>query len=284
VATLSERLCALAPGIAVDVVTAERALRGGLDAARARWPDVCLDDDRFLAHLAARLAGGGDLARLALADVFLACACLANDRAALAALEREVLSQIPLWIRRVAGASTDDIQQEVRQKLLVGPDPVLASFNGLTGLAVWIRVIASRLAIDHQRLQKPEADASVLEELWTGPDPELDAIKLHDVKALRDLLHHALQALPLRERNLLRLHYLERVSLDRLAVLENVHRATVARWLANSRDQVLDAVRDGLSRKMRLSASQGESLLRFLRSRIELSLQRVLAEESPKSP
>jgi RNA polymerase sigma-70 factor (ECF subfamily) len=285
VATLSERLCAQVPGLSGEGGALERALRGGLDAARARWPDIQLDDDRFVAHLAALPAGGaGNIARLELPDVFLACACLSNDRAALAILEREVLSQISLWVGRIAGAAADDIQQEVRQKLLVGLQPLLGSFAGLTRLSVWVRVIATRMAIDHQRTQKPQADEGVLEDLWTGPDPELDAIKLHDVQALRDLLHQALQALPLRQRNLLRLHYLEGVSLDRLAVLEQVHRATVARWLADSRDQVLDSVRDGLARKMRLSASQGESLLRFLRSRIELSLRRVLAEEPPESP
>lgn len=283
--TLIERLHALLPRLTGDGVVAEQTLRGGLDAARARWPDIRLDDDRFLAHLAALLAGGeGDLARLELPDAFLACACLANDRAALAALEREVVSQIPAWIRRVAGAATEDIQQEMRQKLLIGPEPLLGSFNGRTKLSVWVRVIASRRAIDHQRTQKPEADAGVLEDLWAGPDPELDAIKLHDVQALRDLLHQAMQALPSRQRKLLRLHYLEGVSLDRLAVLEQVHRATVARWLADSREQVLVSVRDGLTRTLRLSASQGESLLRFLRSRIELSLHRVLAEEPPPSP
>jgi RNA polymerase sigma-70 factor (ECF subfamily) len=285
VATLTERLRALWPALAGDDAAMEEILQSGLADARSRWPEVHLDDDPFLAHLARLLAAGaGELAALELPDLFLACACLAQDRAALTALESEVLGQVPLWIRRIAGGATDDIQQDLRQKLLVGPEPLLAGFQGRKTLAVWVRVIASRRAIDHQRLQKPQQDPGELEDLWSGPDPELDAIKLHDAQALRDLLHQALEALPPRERNLLRLHYLEGVSLDRLAVLERVHRATVARWLAASRDQVLDRVRDGLSRTLRLTESESESLLRLVRSRIEISLRRVLAGDPPPSP
>jgi RNA polymerase sigma-70 factor (ECF subfamily) len=280
---LVQRLRARVPALAGNDAVLEKILAGSLARARTLWPDIRLDDDAFLAHLAT-LPSGGDLGNLELTDLFLACACLAQDRAALAVLEREVLSQVPRWIRRLAGATTDDIQQDLRQKLLVGPDPLLRRFDGRSPLTAWLRVIASRRAIDHQRAQKPERDTGDFEDLWAGPDPELDALKVHDAQALRDLLQQALEALPPRERNLLRLHYLEGVSLERLAVLERVHRATVARWLAGSREQVLDAVRDGLTRTLRLTDSESESLVRLVRSRIELSLRRVLAKEPPRSP
>jgi RNA polymerase sigma-70 factor (ECF subfamily) len=278
--TLVQRLRERSPGLTGDDASLEPLLTGGLDAARARWPEIRLADDRFLAHLADRL-GACELARLALPDLFLACACIEGDRAALAVLEHEVLGQIPRWVRHVAGAATEDVQQELRQQLLVGPEPRLASYNGSTPLASWLRVIAVRRAIDHRRAKKPEQDSGELEDLWVGPDPELDAIKVHDALALRNLLHQALQALPPGARNLLRLHYLEGISLERLAIIERVHRATVARRIADARDQVLDSVREGLSRTLRLSPDEGDSLLRFVRSRIELSLRRAFAEDSP---
>jgi len=88
--------------------------------------------------------------------------------------------------------------------------------------------------------------------------------------------HDALAELPPHDRSLLRLHYIEGLSLDRLAVMERVHRATVARWLSDARSTVLSRVRTLLAERLKLSGHEGESLLRFVRSRLDLSLRRAL--------
>jgi RNA polymerase sigma-70 factor (ECF subfamily) len=255
----------------------EAILQAALAEARARWPGVRLTDADFRAHLA-RL--GGEPSALDLEDLFLACACAAGDRAGLQVLEQTVLSQVPRWVARFDGLDADEIKQDLRQKLLLGEGAHLRLYAGRGALDRWVRVAALRLAIDRRRAEKP-ADPDALDDLLAGPDPELDFVKLRDREALRHILQDALRALPARDVNLLRLHYAESVSLDRLAGLEHVSRSTVARRLVAARAAALDGVRALLRERLRLTAHEGESLMRLVRSRLELSLRRALASTDP---
>ncbi len=283
--SLAQGLRARCPGVfaEADESALQALLEARLAAARGRWPRVQLDDDSFLEHLARHasptLAG---LESQNLEDLFLACACARGDRAALQELDGSLLSQVPRWIARIGGARADDVQQELRHKLLLGSTPHILAYRGHGALASWIRVAAHRCALD-QLPSKELAAGDELEQLWSGPDPELDFIKLHDRDALRTVLHDALQALSARDRGLLRLHYVEGMSQDKLAALKRVHRVTVARWLASARADVLKRVRALLRERLQLSAKDGESLVRLLRSRLELSLQRALDRDETTS-
>jgi RNA polymerase sigma-70 factor (ECF subfamily) len=280
---LAQRLRSLHPDsfAELDEAALDSLLRQRLDAARARFEKVRLDDGAFVAHLARHLPR--DLAALKSLDVdglYLAAACGLGDRAALADLDSRILSKVPGWVARMAGISADDVQQELRQKLLMPPAHIL-DYGGRGVLERWVRVAANRCAIDLQRMKKPEI-SDELDHLWDGPDPELDLAKLRDQKAVRAALHDALRGLQARERSLLRLHYVEGVSLDKLATLERVHRATVARWLSSARETVVERVRALINERLRLTDLEGESLLRFVRSRLDLSLRRVL--DAPTTP
>ncbi len=285
---LAQRLRQLAPQAApgLDDGALDELLTRALTQVRTARPQVQLDDESFLAGLARQLAPAPPvpaLAALHLGDLFLALACLKGDRADLAALETELLSRVPRWIARLSGVNADDVQQELRQRLLLGEEPLLARYNAQRPLEPWLRVVATRLAIDLQRQQKPN-DSSGFDDLWSGPDPELDAVKLHDAAALRALLQEAMQTGSSQERRLLRLHYLEGISLERLAIMEQVHRATVARWLSDARAGVLERVRALLAQRLSLTEAEGESLLRFVRSRLELSFRRALERSRPVTP
>ena len=257
-------------------------LRDRLAAARARWPRVQLDDADIHPHLAARAPGDdAGLERLHLEDLFLACACLRGDRAALLALEAEVLSQVPRWLEGFEGVSADEVQQDLREKLLVGERPHLLDYSGRGALVRWVRVAATRAAIDRQRRNKP-VDLDAVDELLAGPDPQIDFVKLHDREALREVLREAVRSLSPRDLGLLRLHYLEGLSLEKLAELERVHRATVARHLAAARAAALERVHALLRARLKLTPEEGESLLRLVRSRLDLSLRGALGD--PQSP
>jgi hypothetical protein len=68
----------------------EDALAVAITSARSSWPTVTLDDKRFISYLANRVEGGEPTAALTLLhveDLYLACACLLNDRAAMMAFE-----------------------------------------------------------------------------------------------------------------------------------------------------------------------------------------------------
>ncbi len=274
------RLKACLLGAASDPAL-EEILRKRLAGARERWPAIRLEDGPFLRHLA-RLTIDTMAAfeALEVEELFLACACARGDRAALAEVERGILAKVPRWFARMEGVSVDDLQQELRQKLFVGPPALILDYEGRAPLERWIRVAANRRALDQQRAHK-SPDSEPLEQLFANPDPEVDFAKLHDRTALRDLLHEALGGLAAGERNLLRLHYLEHMTLEKLAVMEGVHVATVKRRLAAARSCVLEEVRRGLRERHGVSPRELDSMLRFVRSRLDLSLRRVL-EVTPK--
>jgi RNA polymerase sigma-70 factor (ECF subfamily) len=276
--SLARRLKALVPALdGADDGALEAILRGGLLEARNRWPGIALEDGAFLEHVSRHAPKTlAALTPLDFAGLFLARACASGDRAALDELERTILSQVTTWVARIPGARAEEVRQELRVKLLLSPTQHILDYGGRGALDRWIRVVAHRCAIDQQRALTP-GSSDALEDLWSHPEPELDLIKLRDREALRSVLHDVLQALPDRERNLLRLHYLEGMPLAGMAALEGVNRSTVARWLADARSRVLDQARELLRARLRLSAREGESLLRFVRSRLDLSLRRVLS-------
>jgi RNA polymerase sigma-70 factor (ECF subfamily) len=249
-------------------------LGAALAKARARWPKVALSDARFTE----RIESIEELDRVCLEDLFLACACADGDRAALAVLEEAVLSQVPRWIARFDALDADEVKQDLRQRLLLGPNAHLRAYAGKGALDRWVRVAAVRCAIDRQRQEKP-SDPGALDKLLDNPDPELDFVKVRDREALRGILRDALHSLPAEAVTLLRLHYLESVSLDQLAVLEHTSRSTIARRLAQARADALDRVRALLRERLKLSAKEGESLFRLVRSRLELSLRTALASQ-----
>jgi len=249
-----------------------------LAGVRGRWPKIQLGDADFAAWLAERI--GGDVVELRLQDLFLCCACLRGDRAALHAFESEVLSQVPRWLERFDGASADEVQQALREKLLMGEHPHLLDYGGRGALDRWVRVAATRTTINRRRRAKP-VRPDALDDLLASPDPEIDFVKLHDREVLRGVLRDAIRALPARELGLFRLHYLEGVSLNKLAELEHVHRATAARWLAGARAAVFERTHALLRERLKLSPEEGASLIRLVRSRLELSLRSALRDTPP---
>jgi RNA polymerase sigma-70 factor, ECF subfamily len=79
-----------------------------------------------------------------------------------------------------------------------------------------------------------------------------------------------------RQRNLLRQHILDELTIDDLARLYRVHRATCARWLADARADLGKQTRKRLMSALGMPTSDVDSLLRFLDSDIELSISRIL--------
>ncbi|HZU81492.1 MAG TPA: sigma factor-like helix-turn-helix DNA-binding protein, partial [Polyangiaceae bacterium] len=89
----------------------------------------------------------------------------------------------------------------------------------------------------------------------------------------------AVAGLERRDRTLLRLHLLGGVSLEQLAAVYGVHRATVVRWLAAARAQVLDATRANLIARLGVRADELESLMGLVQSRFDVSVERLFATQ-----
>jgi RNA polymerase sigma-70 factor (ECF subfamily) len=251
------------------------------EAGRRAWPDVAVEAARFARFLDERCPDDAARAACHGADLYLACACADGDAVALRRFEERHLSQVASFLARMAptDAFVDEVRQLVRERLFVGEQRRILAYGGQGPLAGWLRVIALRIAVDLRRHwterrrddEPPAADAAA-----TAVDPELDFIKASYRDAFRSALEAALAGLSDEQRNLLRLHFIDALTLDELAALFRVHRATIARRVAAAREAILERCRHLLGERLALDASEFESLLRVVRSQIDLSLRRLL--------
>jgi RNA polymerase sigma-70 factor (ECF subfamily) len=219
------------------------------------------------------------------ADLALARAATQGDRAAIAALERGPLREIGDFVARIdaAPAFAEEVRQAVREKLLVGPGRgqpgKLAEYAGTGPLGGWIRVVAVRMALDlkrtagNQQAPLPGGDADRLAAV--ALDPEMKLLRERHQGPFQEALTDALASLSSRQRNVLRLHFAEGCTLEQLATSYQVHRATVARWLAGARQAVLEQVARRLGESMGLSVGEVDSVVRLLASQIDVSLSRL---------
>jgi RNA polymerase sigma-70 factor (ECF subfamily) len=246
-----------------------------LTRARLRFPAITCDD----ATLVTLVEKSAELDAADLSDeIVLAAACIAGDTGALAIFDREYGPPLVTLVRGIAGDRADDIMQDVRAKLLTST-PRLADYGGRGSLLSWLRVVAAREALSALRRDRREValdDDTLLGKLVASHDPALALIRAESVAAIKRAFQTAVAGLDVRERNLLRQHLLDGLSIDDLAPLYQVHRVTVSRWLAAARDTVWSATQKALRADLSLTPSQVDSLLASARDYLDLSLERVL--------
>jgi RNA polymerase sigma-70 factor (ECF subfamily) len=253
-----------------------------LDEIQQRWPGVELVPARLADAIAARLAASSPddaAARLHIADVFLADACTHGDARACAAFLDLVGSAIERPVAAITGRATDveDVRQTVCERLLVAADgpPRIARYSGEIRLRSWIRVIATRIAIDHARRQvhdRPLEDAMLAELLADGVAPDLAELKAKYRQQFKAAVEAALAGLSERDRGVLRFAIQHGLTADQIGQLYGVHRVTVARWLRSIRDALTAAIVAHLG----VERSELDSMLRLIRSQMSLSVQRLL--------
>jgi RNA polymerase sigma-70 factor (ECF subfamily) len=115
-----------------------------------------------------------------------------------------------------------------------------------------------------------------LERLVCDEDtPELRLAVENARPAFEAALRCAIGDLPQRDRTLLRLHFLDRLTIDTIGSMYGVHRATAARWISDIRRKILLQVQSMLSRELGMGVSEFDKLAFLIRSQIQLSLIRV---------
>jgi len=253
-----------------------------LGAARAAWPDVCLEDREFARCLTRRLPaasfGGAGSGEKHYTDLFLACACGSGNPAALHHLETKFLRRLPRVLSRInpCPSFADEVLQLLRLKLLVpdvGAEPRILDYNGRGSLSGWLRAGAVRTALNLRESgwREQELDSVIERDLIDSSNAEGAVIKGQLREHLKPALADALGSLNAEERNLLRLHILHALSIDRLAVMFQIHRSTVARRIQRLQGQLLDRVRTQLSDVGGLDSDEVDSALRLIRSGRDLS-------------
>jgi RNA polymerase sigma-70 factor (ECF subfamily) len=212
------------------------------------------------------------------ADLALARACAAGDAAAVRELERLFLSALPAKLARLEAdrSLVSETVQELRAKLLVGEKKKIAEYAGRGPLASWLFIAATRTLHNLRRTRRREETRDELASMAVA-DPELHLIKQRDRAAVSAALRFAFESLDPRERNLLRLHYGEGLSVVDIAALHRVHRATATRWIASCNASLMERARRELRERLRMGGPELRSLLGLVRSELGTSLSRLLA-------
>lgn len=297
-ASLSAQLTALTaePGgaSAAFAEELETRLQAALTAGRSAWPGLPLSDAEFLRHLAERIPEGASpaaaLQGLHAADLYLTCACTLGKPGALESFDRHCLTGLAAPLSRFSTSSElhDEVRQALRERLFVGKPGSRArieDYGGRGPLSGWVRVAAVRLAVDLLRGQGRQplpVEDDVLQSFVVTADSELGVLVQRYGADVKAAFREAFAALSTPERNLLRLHYLDGLTIDELAAMKRIHRSTVARRIARSCELVTAHTHRTLVERLGIAESQVDSLLRLLRSQVELSLDRWLGPNQPR--
>lgn len=267
-------------------------LQEAMRAARVVHPDVQLDDTAFACRLGeVAVEAAGDvldaLDAVAVEDLFLATAGAFGDPVAVRTLRARYTPDLRIALRAAGVGETE--QDEVLQRVLAllfvregAKPPTLANFSGRGSLRRWLRSVCLRVAARHAREHRREVpvEDAILDHAGAA-DFEAEHLRVAYDAHFKAVFHGALRALSVRQRNLLRQHYVDGLTIDELAPLYGVHRSTCARWIASARAQVLDATTNALMRRLGLAPSEAHSIIRLVRSRLDLSLGDELAAAPP---
>ena len=261
-------------------------LRAAVARARAVWPTLSLGEEAFIAHLASILDGqpADAWSRLHLSDLYLARACAEGDPRALSLFEATMWAEIDASLARarLPADKRDDVMQNLRLALFVGSQDgpgKIAQYRGQSDLRRWLQAAALRDAFRLIRKARRELtldDVALASVAILDRDPGLARLKESCRVELKRAFAAALAGLPRQERILLRQYHLDRLTVDDLASLYQVHRGTVSRRVARARQALTDAILGELGQRLALAADELQSVLRLVRSEVDVSLDRLL--------
>lgn len=281
----------------LDPATLDPSFEQQLGRARSAHPALTLTDDTFVEHVARHLGRlpasevGPALLALHGPDLFLALAGGLGEAAACAVLEREFLSRLPALLERgrFERALAEDACQSFRAKLLVAEERAEArilSYSGRGPLLAWLRVGATRVALNLRRatvradLPLPADDVFVAD----GVMPDLAFIREMHREQFSQAFLMAFAELTDRQRTLLKLAYVDGLSMDKIGLIYGAHKSSVSRWLTEAREQLDQSTRSHLKSSLDISDSTCDDLVFLLRSHLEVSLRALFQSREQSGP
>jgi RNA polymerase sigma-70 factor, ECF subfamily len=208
------------------------------------------------------------------ADLDLAVACVAGDRAALKKFEVLIERQADA-IARVDRSHdfVTEIQQRVRMRLLVGANdgrPRIVDYAGRGPLAAFVRVAALRLALMEKRTSNRAKLVRGVANDLADRDTHGEASD-RELRELEEGLRRAIYSLDRRERTALQMSYFDHRSINEIADAFGVHRATASRWVARALAHVREQTLVHLGEQLGLTESEARNLVGHLISRISIA-------------
>jgi RNA polymerase sigma-70 factor (ECF subfamily) len=248
-----------------------QVVRSMLEEGQQAWPSVRVEETVFAAYLDARAAAGP----LHAPDLYLACACSRGDERAIGAFETYYLCEVADFLAgsRPTPELVEDVRQRLRVRLFV--ERKLEQYSGRSPLGRWLRVVTIRVAANMRQQERPHAD---LDEALPAAaiDPELAVIQRRFAAPFRTALAAAVAELSAEERSVLRLHYLDGLSIDRIGLILLTSRATVGRRMIAAREHLVRNTRRILQERLRVTTSEIQSLFRLVRHELASELGAVL--------
>jgi len=272
-----------------DEAHIERVLARLLDEARAARPSIDVPREDFVLHLALHFPPAATsidaLEELRASDLYLACACLRGDGAAMTVFDASYLANLGAVVPFPAGTNAGDVKQAVREKLLMGHDgdpPKIGDYSGRGDLGGWVRVVAMRVALNLARGKTREVELEESDRLADGAagsdDAELGLLKKLYQAEFREAFQQALTGLPVRDRNMLRQHYIDGLTLEQIGAVYQVHRVTMVRRMTETRKELATETRRRLKAKLRVSRGELDSIMRLLQSQLDVSIRAYLED------
>jgi RNA polymerase sigma-70 factor (ECF subfamily) len=255
-----------------------------IESAQRAFPAVRVPVDAFVAYVRERLPADVPprvaLRRMHTSDLYLACGCAHSDTGAVATFDDRCVRPLDRVLGKM-GIAPDvcaDVKQDVRIRILIGAGsgPEIVAFSGRGDLRGWVRVMAARQAVQRQcrgRRELPVLDDERLRFAVVSGTAELERAKQKYREEFKRAFEGALRTLSDRERTLLRQHHVDGLTIDEIGALYRVHRSTAARLLTRARVVVLDATRLGMMSELGVAADDLDSIIRMIRSQIEISLR-----------
>lgn len=248
-------------------------------SARAAWPGLQVSALRYASYLGERLPQRVDplvaLRSAHTSDLYLACACADQNPDALALFDRRFLAD-SRGLRRLDPSSSfqDEVRQAVRERLFL--EQKINEYAGRGKLEGWVQVLTLRVGLDLRRAETRRGEERLEQALAVAGDPELDYLHAHYQQEFREAFSAALAALDDQQRALLRLYYIDGISSERVGALLGVSRPTVSRLLARLREVIFQHTRLALKARLQISTAEFESIVRLIRSSMDVSIIHAL--------
>lgn len=262
-------------------------LVAAFESGRSAWPGCGLSFEAFVLLANENRTQETD-ARVHGADIYLAAALAAGDHVAIDHFEGKFISLVPSYVGglRMQPHELEELRQDVRVHLLAGPVPKIRRYRGAGPLGAWLRVVTLRLALSRTKHSDRFGGPSLDTVLPNALGLTAQTVVPNELGArVQQALDAALSALAPADKLLLRLYFVDGLSIDELAVLLGVHRATAARRVSSVsrriRNEVIASVAN-LAERMTLS--EAKSALRALKSHLHLSMSRLLPEPEEARP
>lgn len=220
--------------------------------------------------------------------VALACGLFHQLPEARAYFEQQVAPRVRAALQK-AGASATEVDELVQASLtrvlVENGGERLRQYRGHGTFAAFVITVALRLFTNARTSSSTTREASDdgLERLPAALDLERHLARSQHRSHFASAFRAALEALAPRQRTLLKLNLVNGSSIDELAPMYQVSRATVARWLAQSRDALRVETLRRLSGTTRMEGDDLEGLLASLESGFDVSLRRFITEATPST-